>query len=129
MGLVVVIIVAALSIVLLGAEVSKLVSSNIKRVDQEAYQAVFLSNDQIYFGYLRNEDSQYPVLKDVYYVQVGEISNEKNKVPAGRIVKLGETESHGPRNEMIINRDHILFWENLNFDSPVVQQIRNLQNR
>ncbi len=127
LGLAVVIVAAVLSIILLGAEVYRLfATSNVKRVDPEAYQAVFLTNDQIYFAHLRNIDSQYPILHDVYYVQIGKMGNEKNEIPAGRIVRLGETESHGPRNEMILNRDHILFWENLNFDSPVVQSIRNL---
>ena len=91
-------------------------------VDLGTYQAVFLSNNQIYFGHLTNIDSQYPVLADVYYVRL-----EGSDATSGRLVRLGEGEPHGPKNEMIINRDHILFWENLSTDSKVVQTILNLK--
>lgn len=88
--------------------------------DLDIYQAVFLSNDQIYFGHLKNTGSGYLLLTDVYYVKV-------NEGGVGQLVKLGVGEPHGPRDEMIINREHILFWENLKSDSPVVKTIQNMQ--
>lgn len=90
-----------------------------KIINPNTYQAIFLSNDQIYFGHLRSENqkSEYLVLTDVYYVKIGEDS-------VGTLVKLGQIEPHRPENEMIINRDHILFWENLSLDSPVVRTIQ-----
>ena len=90
-------------------------------IERDAYQAVFLSNDQIYFGRLKNVSSDYLILKDVYYVKVGESG-------AGQLIKLGATEPHGPKDEMIINKDQVMFWENLRFDSPVVKGIQN-QNK
>ena len=93
---------------------------NFDRIaDPNAYQAVFLSNDQIYFGHLKkqNRESDYLILTDVYYVKVGEGS-------VGQLVKLGQIEPHKPTNEMIINQEHILFWENLSPDSPVVRTIQ-----
>ena len=93
-----------------------------KLTELDTYQAVFLENDQIYFGHLTNIGSQYPVLIDVYYVRL-----EGSDATSGRLVRLGEGEPHGPKNEMIINRDHILFWENLNTDSKIVQTILNLK--
>lgn len=89
-------------------------------IDSDTYQAIFLSNDQIYFGHLKNISSDYLILSDVYYVKV-------NEGGAGQLVKLGSGEPHGPRDEMIINQDHILFWENLKVDSPVVKTIQNIQ--
>ena len=86
-------------------------------IDATTYQAVFLTNDQIYFGRLKNVSSDYLVLYDVYYAKV-------NKDGAGQLVKLGEGEPHGPRGEMIINQDRVLFWENLKSDSPVVKAIQ-----
>ena len=86
-------------------------------IDSNVYQAVFLTNDQIYFGRLKNISPDYLILSDVYYVKV-------NDGGAGQLVKLGEGEPHGPRGEMIINKDQVLFWENLNFDSPVVKAIQ-----
>ena len=90
-------------------------------IDANTYQAVFLRNDQIYFGRLKNISSDYLLLKDVYYVKVGEGST-------GTLVKLGVSEAHGPKDEMIINQDQIMFWENLKFDSPVVKGIQS-QNK
>ena len=86
-------------------------------VDRNAYQAIFLTNDQIYFGRLKNINSDYLILHDVYYAKV-------NEDGIGQLVKLGEGEPHGPRGEMIINQNQVLFWENLRPDSPVVKTIQ-----
>lgn len=92
-----------------------------KIADPNSYQAIFLDNDQIYFGRFKNIGlSEYLLLTDVYYVKVNENS-------VGQLVKLGQIEPHGPTNEMMINRDHILFWENMRSDSPVVKTIQNMQ--
>ena len=86
-------------------------------IDHESYQAIFLTNDQIYFGKLKDISPDYLILYNVFYAKV-------NSDGAGQLVKLGEGEPHGPRGEMIINKDQVLFWENLNFDSPVVKAIQ-----
>src|SRR3989344_7818454 len=72
------------------------------------YQAVFLSNNQVYFGKLYNANSSYPTLRDIYYLQVTQVLQPKDpKSPAQQInlVKLGG-ELHGPEDEMRINREH-----------------------
>ena len=89
-------------------------------IDSNAYQAVFLTNDQIYFGHLKNINPNYLILSDVYYVKVDQSGS-------GQLVKLGTGEPHGPKDKMIINQDQVLFWENLKFDSPVVKTIQGLQ--
>mgnify|MGYP001567471508 CR=1 FL=1 len=89
------------------------------------YQAVFLTNDQVYFGKLSKIDSSYPVLRDVYYLQVTQaLQPRDSNTPATNInlVKLGG-ELHGPKDEMVINRDHILFFEDLKDDSQIVTAI------
>ena len=46
---------------------------NLKNLfSEDLYQAVFLSNDQIYFGHLKKADSDFVILTDVYYVKVNE---------------------------------------------------------
>lgn len=94
-----------------------------ERVDKSNYQAVFLDNNQIYFGHLKNIDSQYPTLRDVYYVQVSETTSGKKTQQVNKLVKLGEVEPHKPQNEMILNSQHMLFWENMRPDSPVTRAI------
>ena len=101
-----------------------------KEIDRSTYQAVFLNNNQVYFGLLKNIDSQYPTLTDVYYVQLNEIGQEANDQspnPKGKLVALGKSEPHGPTNKMIINRDQILFVENLRSDSQVLKIIQSLK--
>lgn len=91
-------------------------------IDPDAYQAVFLTNDQIYFGRLKNINSDYLILSDVYYIKVSENG-------AGQMVKLGAIEPHGPKDEMIINKEQVLFWENMRFDSQVVKTIQSMQSK
>lgn len=91
-------------------------------IDPDAYQAMFLTNDQIYFGRLKTISSDYLILSDVYYVKI-------NEEGAGQLVKLGAIEPHGPKDKMTINREQVLFWENLKFDSPVVKTIQNMQSK
>lgn len=94
------------------------------------YQAVFLTNGQVYFGHLSEMWGQYPDLKDVYYLQVTQPSqplqpSQANSPANINLVKLGG-ELHGPTDEMRINRDQILFIENLRSDSGVVKAIQQL---
>lgn len=120
------------------------------KASASGYQAVFLSNGQVYFGQLQGFPGNEPVLKDVYYLKVGTIltpgeagkagevkvegkakeatgaATAKNPSPATRtgltLVKLGE-EIHGPQDEIKLNRDQILFVENLRENSQVVDAI------
>ena len=93
------------------------------------YQAVFLSNGQVYFGRASNRNSTYVTLRDVYYLQVNQVlqpvegKKEPQQQQALSLAKLGISELHKPKDEMFINRDHILFIEDLESDSQVVQAI------
>jgi len=98
-------------------------------IDKDNYQAVFLSDGQIYFGKLTNTDKDYATLEDIYYLQVQNNNSDQQPVQQGEstaaqitLVKLGN-EIHGPKDEMIINRDQILFWENLKTDGQVADAI------
>ncbi len=94
-----------------------------------AYQAVFLDNNQVYFGKLTNAASVYPVLTDIFYLRVTQpLQPPKDGAaqPDVNLVKLG-TELHGPADEMRINRSHILFVEDLKPDSAVTKAINNFK--
>lgn len=83
------------------------------------YQAVVLVNGQVYFGKLRNTSSQYPELRDVFYV----ISqgNPETKQVSNILVRRGK-ELHGP-DYMILNRQSILMIEPVNEISQVAKLI------
>ncbi|MCL5667133.1 MAG: hypothetical protein M1383_05190 [Patescibacteria group bacterium] len=91
------------------------------------YQAVFLTNGQVYFGKLSDVRSNYVTLKDIYYLQVGpqqgsgtgESSSTQQSIS---LVKLG-SELHGPVDQMHISNNQILFYEDLKSDGQVVKAI------
>ena len=89
-------------------------------IDPNTYQSVLLTNNQLYFGHLKNISPEYLILNDVYYVRIDDGG-------AGQLVKLGIIESHKPQDKMVINKDQVIFWENLQFESPVVKTIQNAQ--
>lgn|SRR3989344_6063657 len=98
------------------------------------YQSVFLSNGQVYFGKL-NFSGSWIKLRDVYYLQVTDPLQPQGDedIPTQRekniqLIKLG-SELHGPEDEMFIDRDQILFWENMKDDSKVLQSIRDYKIR
>ena len=66
------------------------------------------------------------MLREVFYLQVTQAlqPKEQDAPPQQNInlVKLGG-ELHGPQDEMVLNRDHILFYEDLKSDSQVVKAI------
>lgn len=90
------------------------------------WHAVFLTNGQVYFGKMDSAKGQYVKLEDIYYIQVQqqqEGQNQQNNQQAQiSLVKLGN-ELHGPVDEMSINRDHILFYEEMKNDAQVVKAI------
>lgn len=92
------------------------------------YQAVFLTNNQVYFGKVSSLDSKYVSLTDIYYIQLTQAlqsQSQTNTAPQNlNLVKLG-SELHGPTDKMLINRDQILFIEDLKSDSQVVSAITN----
>ena len=106
------------------------------------YAAVFLVNNQVYFGKLAQPESPEPVLTDVFYLKVqqgiqpdetdngGDQADVKKAQPKTdfKLIKLGN-EIHGPTDQVKINRDQILFWENLRADSKVVEAIKAYQEQ
>jgi len=101
-----------------------------KWTGREVWQAVFLSNGQVYFGQMQPSLGNFVKLKNVYYLQ---ITQQLQPPAAGqpaqpdiRLVRLGG-ELHGPQNAMYILRSQIIFWENLRNDSRVVQGIKQIE--
>jgi GTP:adenosylcobinamide-phosphate guanylyltransferase len=128
---VVLVAVLAVSTVLVLTNSNKGATASINKDD---YQAVFLTNGQVYFGKLQNSNGEYLKLTDIYYLQVdsavqqagaeAEATTDENSNV--QLIKLGN-ELHGPRDEMQLNNQQVLFWENLKPDSRVSEAIKNYQ--
>ncbi|MEK7631578.1 MAG: hypothetical protein AAB445_01755 [Patescibacteria group bacterium] len=91
---------------------------------RQYYQAVFLTNDQVYYGHLRDWDKQQVLLTDVYYAQAAaDASSKEAAQPQYVLVKLSD-HATGPQNKLFINREHILYVEDLQPSSQIVQVIQ-----
>lgn len=106
----------------------------IDRLDKNALQAVFLTNGQVYFGNVTAVDSQTMTLENIFYLQENqelqaseEDKQSEESSPAFTLAKLGKTELHAPEDIMVVNLDHVLFWENLKSDSQVVKAVQEYQ--
>ncbi len=97
-------------------------SNRLAGVDGSRWQAVFLTNNQVYFGRLSGASGDSVKLTNVYYLQVTQQLQQGAETPQLNLVKLG-SELHGPDDAMYIPKGNILFWENMKNDSPVVQRI------
>ena len=99
----------------------------------DGYSAVFLDNNQVYFGKLSHKKSAYAVLEDVYYLRVTQVlqntdDGKQVAVPDINLVKLG-TELHKPEDKMYIQKSNILFIEKLRPDSEIISAINTYKQK
>lgn len=99
---------------------------------EDTWHGVFLTNGQAYFGHYYAGPGETGVLRDVFYVLATQLQPQNPAEAAGQgetqltLQRLGG-EIHGPRNEMHIYKDQILFVEELRADSQLVAAILELK--
>lgn len=99
-------------------------------IDESEYQAIFLTNGQVYFGKLHDFSKENYKLNDIFYLQTKTNTDSSNpqKTTASdsadvQLIKLG-SEIHGPEDQMIINKEQVLFFENIKNDGKVAKSIQ-----
>lgn len=104
--------------VLLSIATTKKDSGEGKYVNSDRYQAVFLNGGQVYFGKIAKVDRSSIVLSDIFYLRVIQQVQPGQENPQNNftLAKLG-CELHRPQDVMVINREQVIFWENLNDES------------
>lgn len=107
---------------------------------QSKWQAVFLSNDQVYFGHLSQYGLNYWRLDNAHYIKVTKVpvapavpqdpkakTNPQDQQPQFEnrtsIVKISD-DMHQPEETLYIPKEHILFWQDLQNSSSIVQTLR-----
>lgn len=97
-----------------------------RQLNIDRYQAVFLTNNQVYFGKIASFDSKSVVLTDVFYIETpNQGQNTTSQANTNYTLrKLGVNELHAPEDKMVINREQVIFWENLKDSSQVVTRIK-----
>lgn len=129
--LMILIVVAIVAIGLFaGVKAFSYLRGNDANIAGDKYQAVFLTNGQVYFGKVAHVDDSYVKLSNIYYLQVQQqvqpTEEKKGEQPQVSLAKLG-SELHGPEDTMYISRQQVLFWENLKTDGKVAKAINDYQ--
>lgn len=97
------------------------------------YYAIFFTNGQVYFGHIEQLDNATITLNDVYYFRTDSnpsqsILQAKKKVDLHiALVKLGN-EIHEPKDTLYINRQQVLFWEELNGQGKLAQALKKYKS-
>lgn len=99
---------------------SKYVNS---QVEKDKFQAVFLSNGQVYFGKINHIDESTMTLNDIYYLKSGTFKQDGTVSGTLALAKLGKDEVHAPEDAMNIDRNNVEFWENLKNDGQITKAI------
>ncbi len=116
-----VLLVALLAYIVVGGP-----KSESKYVEGNKLQAIFLSGGQVYFGNIADLNDKYIRVNNIYYLRVNQQVQPKSQGTQAAndisLVKLG-CELHGPEDTMLINRDQVMFWENLKSDGQVAKAV------
>lgn len=95
-------------------------------VKENQYQAVFLTNNQVYFGKISDINKSSIILTDVFYIETPNQAQGSTDASNSNYTlrKLGANELHAPEDQMVINREQVTFWENLKDNGQVVTKIK-----
>ncbi len=96
-------------------------------VKTDRLQAVFLNGGQVYFGNIGDMNRGYITLSNIYYLRVNQqVQPNQSQEQASQEVTLAKLgcELHGPEDKMVINREQVMFWENLKTDGQVAEAVK-----
>ena len=135
------IIVGSLVIIAGGILLYVFLTSPMRTIDKSGYQALFLTNNQVYFGKITGITKDYVALRDIFYLQTqqsvqsttspdGSVQSANNNGSNQKLLSLAKlgNEIHGPKDAMYVPRDQILYWENLNNSGRVAKAISDYKN-
>jgi hypothetical protein len=103
-----------------------------KYVEDSKYQAVFLTNGQVYFGDISTINKDFIRLQNIYYLTQNTTTGTNGQTTADgnyTLVKLGCQQIHDPTDQMVISQSQVSFWENLNDKGKVVTSIKQFQQQ
>lgn len=128
-------LVLVLIIIFSGLKLALLNYQHTRLIDKSTYQVIFLDNGESYFGQLENIGFKNYRLTNVYYLKYATTQQEQITALQStdnsannyelKLIHLGDQEFYKPYSEMIINKDKIIYWENLQPDSEVMKFIES----
>lgn len=98
--------------------------SDLRTVNKDTYQAVTLSNNQLYFGKITSMTTDTITLKNVYYLSTPSTSGSQNNTTTNTNTLRPLTKVvYGPEDILYLHKDQVISWQNLSKDSQVVKSI------
>lgn len=102
-------------------------NSESQYVDGSKFQAVYLNDQEVFFGKIKTINSRFVDLQDVFSTNnpsalKAAATSKSASTTASSIVKP-DCNAYGSYDEMIISRSDVRYWQNLRPDSQVVQAI------
>ena len=96
-------------------------------IEGDKYQAVYLTDDKVYFGKLDILNDGSYKLTNVYYPQAAPAASDKDggqsqSTASSQLVKFG-SELLGGEDQIIFSKQRVSYWVNLKSDSKVVKAI------
>ncbi len=101
-------------------------------IDTSTYQIVSLDSGRSYFGSLKDLDKEYVLLENAFFLKANnpEVDKSGNVVEPDpdaeelpfSLQRVGN-QVHQGDDDLYIRADHVLSWQNLEIDSPVVTAI------
>lgn len=102
-------------------------------IENDKYQAVFLSNGNTFFGKLETVGSSQLKLSEVFYPESSATAGEDDQLenPDENTTRLIPFREHmyGPEDEMMFDRSQLVFFMNLKSDGQVSNLIKEYQDK
>lgn len=92
------------------------------QVNSSDYQAVFLTDNEVYFGKLSVPGGAFCYLRHVY--RLTSLPSARKGQPLRRTLVKLVNDIHNPEDELVINRAQILYVENLNPSGSAARLLR-----
>ena len=97
-------------------------------VDEDALQAVFLSDGRAYIGDLVSDRGDYYVLRNVFYLQQAPNAEGKEGQQTQQVLpRSGDL--HGPQGRMLIPKGAVILIENLRSNAELSETIDRLRRQ
>lgn len=96
-----------------------------------AWKAVFLDSNQVFFGKFVNIPFVSTItLRKAHFIKPDEVDSASSTPTRQNMIisKIGEM-PHGPAEDMVISKDHILYYENLKPGSSMVKGLEQSETR
>ncbi len=105
-------------------------ANEAKYVKDNQYQALQLANGQAYYGHITNLSGKFVRIQDVFYLSENQTlqGDEQTGSSSLQLIKLG-CERHSPDDEIIISRDQLSYWENLDNNGELVKKIDEFKTK